>query len=204
MTEERLGSPPDSESEEYPREEFEAEKAVSEGAEEERSSREELLQQLEEWREKADEYLDKYRRSVAELSNYRKRQERERAEQALRTKAAILRQFLAPVDDFERAIDSIPREFANDGWVDGILLIERKLKSVLDAFQVVPMETLGKPFDPNFHSALMQCASQEYPEGTVMEEMVKGYLIDGRVLRPAMVKVSMGCEPQANAESEAK
>jgi len=204
MTEERLGSSPDSESEEHPREEFEAEKAVSEGAEEERSSREELLQQLEEWREKADEYLDKYRRSVAELSNYRKRQERERAEQALRTKAAILRQFLAPVDDFERAIDSIPREFANDGWVDGILLIERKLKSVLDAFQVVPMETLGKPFDPNFHSALMQCASQEYPEGTVMEEMVKGYLIDGRVRRPAMVKVSMGGEPQANAEAEAK
>jgi len=206
MTERQLGSALNGEREGLIHEEFEAEKAVPEGAEteKERSSRGELLQQVEEWREKADEYLDKYRRSVAEFSNYRKRLGREREEEALRTKAAILRQLLPPVDDFERAIDNIPHDFADDGWVEGILLIERKLRSVLEAFQVVPMETLGKPFDPNFHSALMQCASQEYPEGTVMEELVRGYLIAGRVLRPAVVKISAGCEQRADAESKAE
>lgn len=160
---------------------------------------EELIRETDQWRQKAEEYLDKYRRSVAEFSNYRKRQERERAEQALRTRAEVLRKLLPVVDDFERAVDSIPEQFTDAGWVEGVLLIERKLSSILKGFEVVPIEALGKPFDPNFCSALMQCESDEHPPGTVMEELQKGYLIADRVLRPTIVKVSTG--PRAQGEA---
>jgi len=175
----------------------EAGEASSDGVttEEVSSATEELLQEIERWREKADEYLDKYRRSVAEFANYRKREERTREEEALRTSARVLRRLLPVVDDFERAIGSIPEEFVEAQWVEGILLIQRKLTSILESFQVVPIEALGKPFDPSYHEALMEGESSEHPAGTVMEELQRGYLIADRVLRPTIVKVSSGHHP---------
>lgn len=162
--------------------------------------REEAVRQIDEWREKADEYLDKYRRSVAEFANYRKRQERERAEQALRTSAEVVRKLLPAMDDFQRAIDNIPKELANTRWVEGILLIERKLGDILKGFQVVPIEALGKPFDPHFHSALMRCESDEHPPDTVVAELEKGYMIGDRVLRPTIVMVSTRAEREDQAK----
>jgi len=162
--------------------------------------REEAVRQIDEWREKADDYLDKYRRSVAEFANYRKRQERERAEQALRTSAEVVRKLLPAMDDFQRAIDNIPKELANTRWVEGILLIERKLGDILKGFQVVPIEALGKPFDPRFHSALMRCESDEHPPDTVVAELEKGYMIGDRVLRPTIVMVSTRAEREDQAK----
>jgi molecular chaperone GrpE len=162
--------------------------------------REEAVRQIDEWREKADDYLDKYRRSVAEFANYRKRQGRERAEQALRTSAEVVRKLLPAMDDFQRAIDNIPKELANTRWVEGILLIERKLGDILKGFQVVPIEALGKPFDPRFHSALMRCESDEHPPDTVVAELEKGYMIGDRVLRPTIVMVSTRAEREDQAK----
>ena len=163
-------------------------------------AREEAVRQIDEWREKAEDYLDKYRRSVAEFANYRKRQERERAEQALRTSAEVVRKLLPAMDDFQRAIDNIPKELANARWVEGILLIERKLADILRGFQVAPIEALGKPFDPHFHSALMRRESDEHPPGTVVAELEKGYTIAGRVLRPTIVTVSTRPEREDQAK----
>ena len=84
---------------------------------------------LQELQSKADEYLDKYRRSAAEFSNYRKRQERERTQQMLRSKISILGQLLPVVDDLERALDHVPEDQAEVGWVQGMVLIEQKMKS---------------------------------------------------------------------------
>jgi len=161
------------------------------------SKAEEMQREADQWREKSEEYLDKYRRVAAEFSNYRKRQERERIERELRTSAKVIRPLLPVVDDFERAIDKMPKESPDAGWVEGILLIERKLKTILKGFQVVPIEALGKPFDPRFHSALLQCESNEYPAGTVVEELQTGYMIADRVLRPTTVKVSAGSEKES-------
>ena len=152
----------------------------------------ELRQEVEEWHLKADDWLDKYQRSVAAFSNYRKRQERERQQQVLRLTMDLLRQLLPVVDDFERGLERIPVELADDGWVEGVLLIHRKLKDLLAGFQVAPIEAQGELFDPNLHSALMQEESDEYPEGTVTEELQKGYLLGDQVLRPSLVKVSSG------------
>ena len=147
---------------------------------------------LQELQSKADEYLDKYRRSAAEFSNYRKRQERERTQQMLRSKISILGQLLPVVDDLERALDHVPEDQAEVGWVQGMVLIEQKMKKLLEGFGVVPIETVGERFDPEFHSGLMKEESDAYPVNTVMEELQRGYLIDGKVLRAAMVKLSLG------------
>ena len=160
---------------------------------------EELRQQAEEWRSKADELLDKYRRSVAEFSNYRKRQDRDRDQQMLRLSMQVMRQLLPIMDDFERALQETPDGLGESGWLEGIVLIDRKLKALLTGFQVVPIEALGKPFNPAFHSALMQEESDEHPEGTVTEELRKGYLLSDQVLRPTLVKVS--CKPAPKAET---
>lgn len=166
---------------------------VQDRAEKEPEGREkECERELEEWRGKADEWLDKYTRALAEFANYRKRVERERVQQNLRMRMDVLRQLLPVVDDFELALESVPREVSGASWVEGILLIERKLKAFLEESQVVPIEAVGQPFDPTLHSALMKEDSEEYPEGTVVAELRKGYLLADQVLRPTLVKVSNG------------
>lgn len=153
-----------------------------------------------EWQAKADEYLDKYRRSVAEFANYRKRQERERENELRRMSMQVLRRLLSPLDDLDRALGSVPPEHDGTPWVEGVRLIDRKLNAILDEFDVQPIEALGKPFDPRYHSALLQDESDTYPEGTVMEELQRGYMLGDEVLRPTVVKVSKGPGP-SNGEA---
>ena len=147
------------------------------------------------WRAKADEYLDKYRRSVADFANYRKRQDRERENEMRRVSMQVLRRLLPPLDDLYRALESVPPEYGDSPWLEGIRLIDRKLNGILDEFHVKPIEALGKPFDPHYHSALLQEESDTYPEGTVMEELQQGYMLGDDVLRPSVVKVSKGPGP---------
>jgi molecular chaperone GrpE len=163
----------------------------SETVEEEKiDEMEELRQQAKEWRSKADELLDKYQRSVAEFSNYRKRQDRDREQQRLRLSMEVMRQLLPVMDDFDRALQNVPDRFSESEWLEGVELVDRKLKAVMEGFQVVPIEAVGKPFNPAFHSALMQQESDDYPDSTVMEELRRGYLLADQVLRPSLVKVS--------------
>jgi len=160
------------------------------------------LEEAEQWRTKADEYLDKYRRSVADFANYRKRQDRERENELRRISMQVLRRLLPPLDDLDRAIESVPPEHRDSPWVEGVRLIDRKLNGILDEFDVKPIEALGKPFDPRYHSALLQGESDVYAEGIVMEELQRGYLLGDDVLRPAVVKVSSGPGPSRGDSDE--
>lgn len=153
------------------------------------------LEEAEQWRAKADEYLNRYRRSVADFANYRKRQDRERENELRRISMQVLRRLLPPLDDLDRALEAAPPEHQDSPWVEGIRLIDRKLRTVLDEFDVKPIEALGRPFDPHYHSALLQDESDVYAEGIVMEELQRGYLLGDDVLRPAVVKVSKGPGP---------
>lgn len=159
----------------------------------------EMMQKIEELQTQADEYKDKYLRSVADFSNYRKRQDRERKQQAWRIHADVLRGLLDPLDDFRRALEHVPDGEVDSGWVQGIMLIEQKLLALLSKYNVTPIEAEGKVFDPNFHEAMFRDYSDEYPEGTVSEEFKRGYLMDDQVLRPAVVKVSQGARPAEQA-----
>lgn len=151
-----------------------------------------LEEEIDSLRAESEERLDKHRRTLAEFANYRKRQDRERELQRTRVIMDVLQKILPILDDFELAIRDIPAEGHDSGWVDGILLIERKLREMLREFEVTPIEAVGDEFDPNYHSALFQEESDEYPAGIVMEELRKGYLVSDRVLRPSLVKVSAG------------
>ncbi len=139
-----------------------------------------------------EELLDKYKRSLADFANYRKRQDRDREVQAMRMRMEVLRDLLPIIDDFHLALENAPHSPEESEWVAGVQLIERKLMAMLQAFGAEPMNALGKPFDPNYHDAMLYEPSDEYPEGTVSQVIRKGYMLGDQVLRPALVNVSRG------------
>ena len=152
-----------------------------------------LRQALSEARALADENLDKYRRTLAEFSNYRKRQDRDKELSRTEITSNLLKRLLPVVDDFERALALGPDK-DKEGWAAGIKLIHQKLNAFLADHKVETIQAIGEPFDPRYHSALMESHSDEYAEGYVMQEIQKGYMLDGQVLRATLVQVSLGPE----------
>ncbi len=149
-------------------------------------------QQLEEEKKKAEEYLDSWRRSAAEFANYKKRVEKEKTEYAQFASSLLLAKLLDVMDGFDAAFNSIPERFREEPWVEGIRLVEQKLKRVLESEGVKPIEAQGKEFDPNYHDAMFYEQSPGVPEGRVIGEFQRGYMLGDRVLRPTRVKVSKG------------
>ncbi|MGI6367953.1 MAG: nucleotide exchange factor GrpE [Anaerolineae bacterium] len=133
---------------------------------------------------------DRYLRSRAELENYKKRILREREQQQLRTRMEIVRGVLPVVDDFCLALSHVPQEEASTGWVEGLVLIKDKLDKYLASQGVTTIDAVGQPFDPHFHDGVAVETSSEHPEGTIIEEIRTGYMMDNEVLRPSMVKVA--------------
>ena len=166
------------------------------------SEMEQLQQALAEAQATADDYLDKYRRGAAEFANYRKRIERERELQRVRITMDVLRKVLPALDDLDRAAENVPPEAAGLGWVEGVVMINHKLESVLAQFGVSTIEALGQPFDPNYHEAMMQLPSEEYPEGHVAQVVQRGYVLGKEVLRPSRVGVSLGPGPATGDDTE--
>lgn len=136
----------------------------------------------------AEEYLQLLQRVQADFDNFRKRTAQERADWSKYCSMRLATSLLPILDNFERALKAGGDDL--DSFREGIELIYRQLKDVLEKDGIKIMETVGKEFDPNFHDAVMQGPSEEYPDNTVMEEFQKGYILVDRVLRPAMVKVA--------------
>ncbi len=146
-----------------------------------------LERQLAEAQAQVAEYKDGWQRAVAELQNYRRRVEREQAESYQVALGNIIKRYLPILDDLERALEHRP-----DGlpWADGIELIYRKLKTILENEGVKRIEAEGQPFDPNFHEAIAQEAVEGVESGTVIGVVQQGYLLGERVIRPALVRVA--------------
>lgn len=136
-----------------------------------------------------DDYKDRWLRKSAEFDNYRRRIERERREQADQTVVDLLQDLLAVVDDFDRAL-TVDAGEGGAAYRKGIELIHGKLHDLLRRHGVKPIEALGTDFDPNVHQAVMHEESPDHREGEVIGELRKGYTINDRLLRPAMVKVA--------------
>ena len=145
---------------------------------------ESLGKELEEAKEQAEKYLGNWQRSEADFINYKRRNEQERANLSTFVKADLMTDLLPVLDDFERALDNVTDDV--DTWVQGIELIYRKLKTVLEDHGLTEIEAEGQAFDPNFHEAVM-CVEGE--EGKVCEEIQRGYKLQDRLLRPSMVAV---------------
>lgn len=150
----------------------------------------------------ARENYDRYLRVSAEFDNYKKRAAREKEEFRKYALEAVFREMLTVVDNLERALHSSGSENGQvSGLVEGVDLTLKELLRIFEKFGVEPKDALQKPFDPNFHQAVMQQEADGVPENTVISEIQKGYTLNGRLLRPAMVVVSKSAPPGDAEES---
>jgi molecular chaperone GrpE len=134
---------------------------------------------------------DKFVRERADLENYRKRVQREKEELLKYGNESLILEILPVIDNMERALSHASEE-PHVAVIEGIRLTHAMLLSALKKFGVTTIETTpGAPFDPAFHQAMRQVESAELPSNTVVEEMQKGYLINDRLLRAAMVSVAV-------------
>jgi molecular chaperone GrpE len=152
---------------------------------------------LAEEKAKAEGYLAKWQRAEADLINYRRRAEQEKEEIGKFANTGLMLSLLPALDDLERAFGSVPDDLAASSWLDGIRLIEQKLRASLESQGLSEIKALGEPFDPNFHEAVMQGKGEE---GMVIEELQKGYKLLDRVIRPARVVVGNGEKQRAKKE----
>lgn len=149
---------------------------------------EEMLAELEQFKVDAADMLDRLQRSQAEFANFRRRIDQERELQRARATEDLVRKLLPVADDFDRALRSVPIEIDGNPWLEGVRLVERKLWRVLEGEGISLMESVGQPFDPSRHEAIMVDEGAGTAD-TVVEEFQRGYYVHDTVLRPAMVKV---------------
>jgi molecular chaperone GrpE len=159
-------------------------------------SRTELMEKLEELTRElaaaqasAEEHRYNWQRSAADFANYKRRTDEERATLAAFSTAGLIAKLLAVLDDFDRALENVPPE-AHDAWIEGVKLVERKLRNVLESEGVTPIQAVGQPFDPNLHEAVVHEETADHPDNHVIDEVQRGYRLHDRVIRPSLVRVA--------------
>lgn len=139
--------------------------------------------------EPEDEDLNnKYLRLMADFQNFKRRTEKEKSDIYAYANEKIVGELLNVIDNFERALEHAPE--SDDGFAEGMRMIFKQLQDVLEKSNVTEIKALGEDFDPNFHNAVMMEDSNEYESGKVTAVLQKGYLLNNKVVRPAMVKVA--------------
>jgi molecular chaperone GrpE len=158
-----------------------------------------VVKALAETKQKADDYLDSWKRTQADFQNYKRRIEQERMDIGKYANQQLILSILPILDDFERAFESITPKLAKTDWVDGVKLIERKLMTTLEAQGLSPIKAVGETFDPNLHEAVMHTKGED---GIVVQEMEKGYKLNDKVIRPSKVAVGNGEPVEEPAEEK--
>ncbi len=168
-----------------------------------RSKREQEIEMLkahvEEKTKLAEENYDRFLRAQAELENYKKRVEREKSSLIKYGNEEFIKAILPIIDNLERALDHTPGENP-DGLTEGIQITLNQLLQVLEKFGVTPIASVGEPFDPSKHEAMMQVESTDHEPNAVVSELQKGYFLKDRLIRPAMVSVAR--RPRHEEEGE--
>jgi len=157
---------------------------------EELSPEEQLQAALDQARSEAKAHQEQYLRTLADMENLRKRTQREKEELGKFANENILREILPVIDNLERAIEHAEQADSSDGLLEGVQMTLTQFSQVLERFGVKPVESLGEPFDPALHQAMGQMETEEFPANTVAQQMQKGYQLNERLLRPAMVMVA--------------
>jgi molecular chaperone GrpE len=150
---------------------------------------EQLERELAEVRAKSEEHLYNWQRSAADFANFKRRTDEERATVGQFSTAILIGKLLAVLDDFDRALENVPPD-AHEGWIEGVKLVERKLRGVLESEGVTPIEALGQAFDPNLHEAVVHEPTADHPDNQVIGELQRGYRLHDRVIRPSLVRVA--------------
>ena len=173
---------------------------------EELSQAKQLLEEqrkiVEEKDELIAEYEDLLKRKQADFENYKKRTQKEAQDFKKYANMEIVLDVLNMMDDFERAIESTESSKDFDALHEGILLVEKQIRTVLEnKYGVKVIEAVGKEFDPTIHDAIMMEESEKHEEDTVIEDFQKGYVMHDRVIRPSKVKVAKAVTPE-NSEND--
>lgn len=149
---------------------------------------ERLLALVEEKDQLVNEQIDRFKRLQADFENFKRRTRQEKEELSNIVAQNILVEILPVIDNFERALQSAAAQDAAS-VLAGVQMIYRQFASVMDKVGLTAIEAVGKPFDPQQHEAVMRVEDPEQPDGTIAEELQKGYSVRGKVIRPSMVKV---------------
>lgn len=148
------------------------------------------LDEIEQLKLKNDDLQNRLIRIQADYDNFRKRTIKEKEELAKYATVKLVESLLNAVDNFERALQASNESKNYDSLIQGVEMVYRQLGDALAKEGLEPIEAIGQPFNPEFHQAVMQVETDQYEAGYVVEELQKGYIFKGKVIRPSMVKVS--------------
>lgn len=162
-----------------------------------------LQRELETERQRVKDLQDRWQRSAADLVNLRRRTEQDRGEMEKFAGMLLVQEILPVLDNFERALATIPGNLAMLTWIQGIMLIERHLRAILERQGLEAIEAEGKQFSPHLHEAVAEVETGEQPAGTVVREYQKGYMMHGRVIRPTLVEIARAPAQEQASPDEA-
>ena len=163
---------------------------VEDDPEELRKELQSARQELQKAKEFSESTLSKMKYLMADLDNYRKQTEKQIASKSESIKAELLLKFLNIRDDYVRALSVARQSKSEPVVIQGLEGILKNIDSMLASEDVMEIETVGTPFDPNVHDAIAYSDNDELPENSVTTEIRKGYMLNGRVLRPSLVEIS--------------
>lgn len=158
----------------------------------EEMTQKELLERLEDAERKSQENYDLYMRAYAEMDNVKKRGAKEREELAKFANESLIKQLLPIIDSLDKALDHGREGAKLPELVEGLEMTRKAMMDTLEKAGLSEVEAVGKPFDPNFHEAISKQPDDTVPPNHVITEMQKGYVLNGRLIRPSIVVISQG------------
>jgi len=148
------------------------------------------LNELKKLKEEKEQLHDQLLRKIAEFDNYKKRTEREFFDRVQNANEKLITEFLPVLDDIERVLDHAEQSKETNTLLEGADLIQKKMMSILDKQGVEPLPAAGEEFDPDKHDALMQIEKKNVESGKIIEEHLRGYTLNGKVIRHSQVIVA--------------
>jgi molecular chaperone GrpE len=149
-----------------------------------------VQQQLAAEQARAEELGARIQRVQADFANYKRRSEQEREGQARFATLVLVTELLPILDNFDRALATMPDEVRSLPWTEGLLLVDRQLRSTLEKQGLKPIEAVGTRFDPTLHEAIIHEESADHEDDEVIAELQRGYMLHDKVIRPTLVKVA--------------
>lgn len=163
---------------------------TTETTDEKADSKDEVVDEKAELEKKANDYLDRYQRTLAEFDNFRKRTMKEKASMYDDGVRDSVLKLIPVIDNFERAVSAVSEEEKESGLYKGIEMVLKQFTEILTSLGVQEIEAEGKAFDPNLHNAVMHIEDENFGENEVAAVLQKGYICKDKVIRPSMVQVA--------------
>lgn len=165
-------------------------------------TKQELIEKLKDTEQKSQENYDLYMRTYAEMENVKRRGVKEREELAKFANESLIKEILPVIDSLEKALSHVEDGNNPSGLAEGLELTLNGLMTTLEKAGLEEVEAMGKPFDPHFHEAISQQADDTVPPKHIIMEMQKGYLLNGRLIRPSIVVISQGNSDRKDEEED--